>query len=284
MTNRETTVTAADGQVLSATVFDAAASDTVVLINSATAVPRGFYRRFASFLQSHGWSAVTYDYRGIGGSAPRSLRGFDAAMRDWALLDMSAMVDWIANEFSPARFFVVGHSVGGQTLGLIENANRIDAMVGVSAQSGYWSVQGGRERNRVRFIVTVAMPVLCRLVGYFPWSWFARGADLPKGVALEWAAWCRKPNYLLDDESLPLDNYRKFTAPVLALSIDDDDWGTSQAVDDMMRAYRNVTRRHIRPADYGLTRLQHLGFFREGAEPIWRDTIEWLTDTVPARH
>ncbi len=152
-----------------------------------------------------------------------------------------------------------------------------------SAQSGYWGVQGGREPSRVRFIVTVAIPALAYAVGYFPWSWFASGADLPKGVALEWARWCRSPNYLLDDETLPLGNYKSFTAPLLALSIDDDDWGTRQAVDDMMRAYTNVTRRHIVPADHGLQQLRHLGFFREGAEPLWRELIAWFDATIPRR-
>ena len=274
-------VTAVDGYALAATLFDAHDSDTAVLINSATAVPRGFYRRFASYLQALGWTAVTYDYRGIGGSAPRSLRRFDATMRDWALLDMSAMVEWVANEFRPRRLFAIGHSFGGQAFGMLTNANRIDAMVGVSAQSGYWGVQGGKERTRVRFIVTVAMPVLSRVVGYFPWSWFASGADLPKGVALEWAGWCRDPDYLLGDKSLPLDNYRKFTSPVLAYSIDDDDWGTRRAVDDMMRAYTNVTRRHIAPADFGVSRLGHLGFFREGSEAIWHGLVDWLDTAAP---
>jgi predicted alpha/beta hydrolase len=272
-----------DGYSLAATLFRANASDTVVLVNSATAVPRRFYQRFASFIQASGWSAVTYDYRGIGDSRPESLRGFQATMRDWAFLDMAAMVDWVGRELSPRRLFAIGHSFGGQTLGMIENAASIDAMVGVSAQSGYWGVQGGHERSKVRFIVTFVIPVLSHLVGYFPWSWFASGTDLPKGVALEWARWCRNPNYLLDDKTLPLDNYKTFTAPLLAYSIDDDVWGTDRAVDDMMRAYSNVTRRHIVPADHGLNRIQHLGFFREGSEPIWREAIEWLDKSVPRR-
>jgi predicted alpha/beta hydrolase len=269
-------VAAADGVKLAADLYRAGGSDTVLLVNSATAVPRGFYRRFAAFIQQHGWHAMTYDYRGIGDSKPASLRGLRATMADWALLDMTAMVDRIQHELSPRRIFVVGHSFGGQALGMISNADRIDAMVGVSAQSGYWGVQGGREPRRVRFLVTVAIPVLARVVGYFPWSWFANGADLPKGVALQWAGWCRSRNYLLDDKSLPLDRYKSFTAPVLAYSIDDDDWGTAQAVDDMMRAYRNVTRRHIRPGDYGLTHLKHTGYFRDGSEPLWLEAINWL--------
>lgn len=239
-------------------------------------MPRRFYRRFARHLQQHGWSVLTYDYRGIGGSKSRSLRGFRATMRDWTLLDMSAAVDWIGRELAPRRCFAVGHSFGGQTFGLVGNAASIDAMVGVSAQSGHWRVQGGREPGRVRLIVTVVIPLLSRLLGYFPWSWFARGEDLPKGVALEWARWCRKRNYLLDDDTLPLERYRRFKAPVLAYSIEDDDWGTRRAVDEMMRAYGNVTRRHVAPSDYGLARLGHTGFFREGAEPLWREMVEWL--------
>ncbi|HET9704159.1 MAG TPA: hypothetical protein VFP85_09010, partial [Vicinamibacterales bacterium] len=153
----------------------------------------------------------------------------------------------------------------------------------VSAQSGYWAVQGGHERARVRVIVTVLMPVLSRLFGYFPWGRFARGEDLPKGVALEWPRWCRPPNYLLDDDSLPLERYRRFEAPVLAYSIEDDDWGTRRAVDDMMRAYPNVERRHIAPGEYGLTRLGHMGWFRESSEPVWREAIEWLEGVAPRR-
>lgn len=271
-------VTAADGHKLVATVYGASGNNTVVLINSATGVPRQFYRRFATHLQQHGWTAVTYDYRGIGGSGPDNLRSFEASMRDWALLDMTAMVDWIDRRLKPARLFAVGHSFGGQTLGMIENASRIDAMVGVSAQSGYWGVQGGREPARVRFYVTVAIPVLSRIVGYLPLSWFGSGADLPQGVALEWSRWCRSPNYLLDHGDLPLERYRSFAAPVLAYSIDDDDWGSARAVDDMMRAYPNVTRRHIRPGDFGLTQLQHMGFFRDGSQPIWQETLRWLEE------
>jgi predicted alpha/beta hydrolase len=203
-------------------------------------------------------------------------------MRDWAVLDMTAAVDWIVREPAPARLFAVGHSFGGQTLGMVENASAIDAVVGVSAQSGHWAVQGGREPRRVRLIVTVLIPLLSRLFGYFPWGWFARGEDLPKGVALEWARWCRHRNYLLDDRTLPLERYQAFEAPVLAYSIGDDDWGTKQAVDEMMRAYGNVTRRHLSPADYGLPRLGHTGFFREGSDALWREMIEWLEQAVPA--
>jgi predicted alpha/beta hydrolase len=275
-TPKECTVSAADGYRLAASVFHAAASDTVLLVNSATAVPRQYYQSFADYVRCYGWTVVTYDYRGIGGSKPASLRGFEAQMRDWALLDMTALVDWTSARFNPRRLFALGHSFGGQSLGMLENAGLVSAMVGVSAQSGYWRVQGGAEPLKVWFAVTVLFPILTRMYGYFPWARFARGEDLPKGVALEWARWCRDPDYLLGDASLPLQRYKAFTAPVLAYSIEDDDWGTQRAVDDMMRAYTNVSRRHIVPEDYGFDHLGHMGFFRPGREVLWRELIDWF--------
>lgn len=267
---------------LAASVFEQPGSDTVVVVNAATGVPRQFYRNFAGYLRDHGWTAVTYDYRGIGESAPSSLRGLDVRMRDWALIDMPAVIDWLSSEFRPRRIFAVGHSFGGQGIGLLERPERITAMVGISAQSGYWGVQGGAERYRAWFAVTVMIPVLARVFGYFPWSTFAAGEDLPKGIALEWARWCRDRDYLLGDETLPLERYHRFGAPILAYSIEDDDWGTARAVDAMMRAYSRVTRRHLVPADYGLAKIGHMGFFRRGSEPIWDEVIEWLEST-PSR-
>src|SRR6516165_2350916 len=73
------TLAARDGYALAATFFGAASGGgPVVLLGSATGVPRLFYARFARFLASRGLSTLTLDYRGVGGSAPPRLRGFRA--------------------------------------------------------------------------------------------------------------------------------------------------------------------------------------------------------------
>jgi predicted alpha/beta hydrolase len=47
---------------------------------------------------------VTFDYYGIGGSRPRSLRSLDAGMADWGALDLAGVVDWLADSGTAERF------------------------------------------------------------------------------------------------------------------------------------------------------------------------------------
>ncbi|MDX1499333.1 MAG: alpha/beta fold hydrolase [Woeseiaceae bacterium] len=274
---KELDIPARDGLRLRATLFAAGGTpERVVIVGGATAVPRRFYRHFATALAEAGFAAITFDYRGTGGSRPASLRGFEATATDWALSDMTGIVDWAVSELNPARLFMVGHSFGGQTAGLLDNGHRIDGLVTVSAQSGYWRIQGGEQKLVVGLHVHLTLPLLAHLFGYVPWSRIGSAEDLPKGVALQWARWCRDPRYLLGDESLPLARYAEFRAPVLAYSIDDDKWGRPQAVNAMMAAYPNVERRHIEPRERGLASLGHVGYFRPEAAGLWPEVIDWF--------
>ena len=267
-------VPARDGYPLAASVFGDGPG--AVVVNSATAVPRHYYRAYAEALAAEGYTVITYDYRGIGDSRRGPLRGFAATVADWALLDMAGVVDHVAETFAPRSLFLVCHSVGGQIAGLLDNAGLVDGMVTVSSQSGYWRYQGRGQRLPVAVHTRLTLPVLARTLGYVPWSRFSSAEDLPRGVALQWSRWCRDPRYVLSDPTLPLERYADFRAPVLAYSVDDDAWGTPRSVDAMMSAYPSVERRHLRPRDHGLERLGHFGFFRRESRAVWGETFAWL--------
>ena len=113
-------IRALDGFELAATLYrpDSGEGETAVLINSATAVKRGYYDRFARYLAGEGLTVLTYDYRGIGGSRPRRLSRFPARLRQWAEEDQGGALDWITSNLQPRKILVVGHSVGGQIVGL----------------------------------------------------------------------------------------------------------------------------------------------------------------------
>lgn len=269
-------IPARDGFTLRGSEYGCNAAEQIVIVSSATAVPRRFYRHFAGALVDAGFGVLTYDYRGIGESRPRSLRGFGARMRDWGLLDMAGVIDWAKDRYPQASLSMVGHSVGGQVAGLLDNADALAGMVTFSSQSGHWRLQGGEQKLAVALHMHLSFPLLAKTFGYIPWSRFGGAEDLPRGVALEWARWCRDRRYLLGDPTLPLERYAAFEAPVLAYSFDDDKWGTEQAVDAMMQAYPNLERRHVTPASAGLPALGHFGFFRPDASALWPEVITWL--------
>jgi predicted alpha/beta hydrolase len=72
--NTRTTIPALDGHPLAADVFPGAeigaGPPLLVIVNSAMGVSRRYYGAFARHLAGQGMQVVTYDYRGIGGSAP----------------------------------------------------------------------------------------------------------------------------------------------------------------------------------------------------------------------
>jgi len=153
------TFPAMDGYLLGATLFlPLGAKRHAVLINSATAVPRKIYRGFAGYLARRGCAALTYDYRGTGGSRqkpagghtqPKSLAGFKASMSDWAALDVTAAVAWMRERYHRLPLNYVGHSFGGQALGLLANNNEVSRALLIAAQAGYWKLMASPERYRV---------------------------------------------------------------------------------------------------------------------------------------
>ena len=131
---RDLIIRSIDGFALNATVYDPGIrTESVVIINAATGVPRNFYKDYACHLREIGHLVVTYDYRGIGDSRPLHLKGFPARMRDWAVLDMAGVVEWSSTYYNPRFLFLIGHSIGGQAAGLITNSDKVTAMVTISA-------------------------------------------------------------------------------------------------------------------------------------------------------
>ena len=202
-----------------------------VLINSATAVPRKIYRGFATYLAQQGFTVLTYDYRGTGGSRPRSLRGFTVRMRDWAALDVAAAIDHMRTVWPKLPLAVVGHSFGGQAVGLAPNNGEISRALLVAAQAGYWRLFHSPEKYRVYPMLRLIGTPIARLIGYMPGR-LGIGEDLPRDVFLEWTGWVMKPRYFFDDATLDaLENFPRYRGALRAICLTDDPWATAPAVD-----------------------------------------------------
>lgn len=277
---QDTTIPARDGFSLAATVYAPTQMPrAAVLINSATAVPRKIYRGFATYLAEQGSAVVTYDYRGTGGSRPASLRGFSARMRDWAALDVAGAIDHMRAVWPKLPLCVVGHSFGGQALGIVPNNSEISRALLVASQAGHWRLLHSPERYRVYALLRFVGSPIARLMGYMPGK-LGIGEDLPRDVFLEWTGWVMKPRYFFDDATLTaLENFPRYRGALRAICLTDDPWATAPAVDLLCSGFTGTTpeRVDIRPADIGAAKIGHFGFFRPAhRDTLWRDAADWL--------
>jgi len=283
------TFPAADGYLLGATLFlPRGAKRNAVLINSATAVPRKIYRGFAGYLARRGCAVLTYDYRGTGDSRqksptgyhrPKSLAGFKASMSDWAALDVTAAVAWMRERYHNLPLSYVGHSFGGQALGLLANNSEVSRALLIAAQAGYWGLMASPERYRVYVMLNFVGTPLTRLLGYAP-SWSGLGLDLPKGVFQQWVGWVMNKRYLFDDPTLKASHiFSQFKGAMRALCLADDPWATRPAVELLCAGFTRAKPEilTITPVEIGATRIGHFGFFRpEHRDTLWRGAAEWL--------
>ena len=268
---------ARDGVGLAATLFEPATPNgAAILLNSGTGIARRFYGAFASHLAMRGFAVLTYDYRGIGESeAPPS-----ATMEQWGAVDQASMIDHLARLHPGASLGLIGHSFGGQVLGLADNISRIDAAVLICSQSGHWRHwPHGRRRLRMLALWWLLIPGLTAATGRFPGSWIGT-ADLPSGVARSWARWGRSPHYVCDARGQALRPHNDDVAcPIRWMSFSDDPIAPFGAVEALRPYYPNapVERLHLAPADLGVEAVGHFGFFRKSMPRApWDDIAAWF--------
>ena len=85
-------VEALDGYPIATRHYEADDARARIVVAGATGVPQGFYRSFAAHAAGRGFDVLTFDYRGVGDSAPDTLRRFRMDYRDWARLDLASVL------------------------------------------------------------------------------------------------------------------------------------------------------------------------------------------------
>lgn len=247
-----------------------------IVIACATGVPQQFYRRFAEFACTQGYLVLSFDYRGINQSAPKHLKDFEMSYLDWGEHDLTGAIEYLSQD-NDLPIFLVGHSYGGQALGLTSNHHKIRAMYCFGTGAGWHGYMPFKEKIKVQIIWNIVFPPLVVLKGYLPWSIFNMGADLPKGVYQQWRKWCKNPNYFFaDPEQQDLhERYAQVTTPIYAVSALDDDWALPKSRYAFMQYYRQAPLHfiNISAQDYTLQHIGHMGYFRKGAEKIWQEML-----------
>ena len=283
-TSEQITLSCIDGQQLAATLYlPQHANGLTLLINGATGVPRGYYNAFAGFQAAAGFTVLTYDYRGIAESKPTP-GAPPPRMLDWAQQDMAAAMQYLAQRFPALTPTLLGHSFGGQVLGLVPQSESLAAVVTIASQHGYWRNWSARNQLRLALVWYGLVPLSLALGFRLPPSLFG-GERLPRGVLADWARWCRSKHYVCDDAGRPLRPYNdRICAAIRMISIDDDhQFAPRRGVDRLAGYYPNaqIERRHVVPSDWGLSRIGHFGFFRRDMPTgRWAEIGDWLHATA----
>ena len=276
----EVAIRAADGFALAATLFRPAVPiGRAVQIHAAAGVRQEYYAGFARFLAERGFHAATFDYRGVGRSAPRHVRHLEARMQDWALLDAAAVLEFMSRELGSAKHLVVGHSFGGQSVAVMPGNDRVHALLAVASQSVYYGHWSGARKLGLWTLTRLVLPAATHLAGYFPGGRLPEGEDLPAGVALEWARWCHHPRYLVGALGLE-SRAAAYHGPLRLLSMADDlVYAPAAAAQGLLDLYPNARKEHlwIEPREAGAARIGHFGFFRERfRDTLWERAAAWL--------
>ncbi len=272
-------------QPLAATVYRPKKTvKKAIMIAPATGIKRQFYHNFATHLASHGFGVLTFDNEGIGESLSTHLTKCDASLISWGRHDMPAVLDALQDEFSDATYHLIGHSAGGQLIGLMPNYEAISSVFNVACSSGRIKNMNMPYKLKAMGFMDAFIPITNLALGYTPSDKIGMGEPLPRGVAKQWREWCNGAGYIKTafGKSIHTHFYNEISMPALWLGFSDDDIANSKNMDDMMRVFAKmpVEKRFLEPKDFGLHHIGHMRYFSRKtnakAPKLWQMAVDWL--------
>lgn len=268
-----------DGSKIFGTVFNPKKKNGyTIVVGSAIGVSKEFYFFFASFFKKLGYTVITFDYRGIGQSAPLHLKGFEANMHQWATQDLDAVLLYARNNYPDKEIIYVGHCISGEIIGLAQASQYISKMILVSSSLSHKRLRPLKDRIRMS-IIKLFIPVLNKLLGYYPARLFKKFTDIPKGVMYQWSEWSSSTNGLFD--TFPESNYQKLEIPILVYTFKDDWYCRPDAVKELLDRFdkADLSWHHINPKTLGIKKVGHIGFFHLSMRrTLWTELSEWLIE------
>lgn len=250
---------------LSATLFDNTSNKTILIIASATGVKQKYYYEFAKYAESKDVTVITFDYNGIGSSLKKPIEKLKINAADWGSNDIESIIQYAIKNYPKSKKVILGHSIGGQLIGLAESCNKLDKIILVAAQSGYWKHWKGFRRMKMWFNWYILFPLILRVFGYLKSKRISGMENLPKNVAEQWRNWGKNRDYIFSDKSIKNTFYETIEVDMTAYSIDDDNFAPKEAVQWMTEKYKNANRKsiHLNPIDFQANKIGHFGIFKE---------------------
>ncbi len=258
-------------------------SNGTIVLSSATAVKKEFYINFAEFLVKNGYNVLLFDYRGIGKSAPENIKDCTSYMHDWGVFDMSAVINFLVNEKKIKDIIWLGHSVGAQLIGFVDNIQYVKKIIAVNAALGYWKYMPAPQRINIWLLWYVISPVLVKIYGYGTMQKVGWGENLPKNIFLEWRKWCMSKNYYRDclKDILKTEKFYNIKVPYTAVYTSDDYIANDKTVHLMTKFFPNASVKilKIETKKYSSLKVGHTGIFRKQFHnTLWPELVRIIEE------
>jgi predicted alpha/beta hydrolase len=284
-------IPATDGLGLSALIWEPSIpAHSVVQINIGTGMRKEFYANFAAYLAEQGHVVCLWEYRGMGQSQPVNPANFPKIkMQDWGILDMTGVMDYLHLRYPDLPKILVGHSIGGQLMGLMPNHHLYKGMILLNASFGTWYRHTFPYALKSFYFFNLISPLTAPIMGRVPLRKMGVMEDLPRDLIMEWRRWCNTEGYLFPflEKSIPNNFYDDIKVPIKAYWTTDDPIANAHTVPALMKHFTHADKQIValRPRDFGQKRIGHFGLFsRKMTDTFWRqvadDVLQMATTNV----
>lgn len=276
-----------DGYVIAGTLYrrvnDLDPPD-VLLFNGGAGLAVRRYRHFLRFLAGNGYPTLAYDYRGVGASRPARLRGFKAGLEDWSEFDHPGAIDDILTRYPSARLTTISHSIGCLVSCSAPNGADQGRMVLIAPHTGYWRDYAPGWKLPMAVMWHGVMPLVARIVGYFPGSKLRLGDDFPLRFALQWAgrttAEFREQTGDMRVWTL-LGFAESLCARILVMRFSDDAFASAAGVSRLLKTVPHARTELLELDARELHRsLGHFGYFSRRNAPLWEHVCAFVRETT----
>ncbi|NRA55475.1 MAG: alpha/beta fold hydrolase [Gammaproteobacteria bacterium] len=251
-----------------------------VVIGPATGIKRQFYRHFATYLAEHGYGVLTFDNRGIGQSLVGHVRESKASLQCWGEQDLPAALTALISHFPGVPYHLVGHSAGGQLIGLMNNADQLSSMYTVASSSGRLSNMKMPYWFKAQFFMNLFIPLNNLLFGHTKSQLVGMGEPLPQAVADQWRQWCNGQGYVKTafGHSITTHYYDQLTLPTMWVNATDDDIANQENLADMLSVFKKikVDTLTVSPQKPDLAEIGHMKFFSRKSQTLWPHALTWF--------
>ncbi|QOL24322.1 alpha/beta hydrolase [Thalassotalea sp. LPB0316] len=255
-----------------------------VMIAPATGIKQGFYAKFASYLAEQGFAVMTYDNRGIGKSLHGKVSSSQASLQCWGELDATAVLDVLIKVFPQTSYHLIGHSAGGQLIGLMPNSDKLSSVFNYACSSGRLKNMAMPYKLKAHYFMNTFIPMSNMIFGHTKSQWVGMGEPLPKKVAAQWRQWCNGQGYVKTafGKTVFEHYYDELDVPSLWVNATDDEIAINDNVSDMISVFgkmkHHAQTKTLTPSDHDVKDIGHMKFFSSKRKSLWPLATDWLAE------